>query len=87
VAAVRHLFAGLAAAAAGLVAATAIKIAWPLLRRPLPQAIAGGAVALACFVAVALLRWPLLATMSALAPLSILLAWPLTPKLPGSGGR
>jgi chromate transporter len=79
---VRHLFAGLAAAAAGLVVATAAKLALPLAQRA-----ARGwwriVIAALCFAAVAVLRLPLLPTMLTLAPLSILLAWRL---LPGPAG-
>ena len=70
---VRRLFAGLAAAAAGLVVAIAVKIAATLGRRP-----AAIAVAVLAFAAVALLRLPLLPTMLVLVPLSILLAWRAT---------
>ena len=67
---VRRLFAGLAAAAAGLVLAISCKIAWGLRGKPL-----GIAVAVLCFVAIAVLRLPLLSTMVVMAPLGILLAW------------
>lgn len=63
---VRDAFDGLAAAASGLVLATACKIAWPLRART-----AGVAVAAATFAAVALLRLPLLPTMLALVPFSV----------------
>lgn len=67
---IRHLFAGLAAAAAGLLISMAIRITLPLRqRKPLI------AVAAVCFVGVAFLRWPLLPTMLALTPLSILIVW------------
>ncbi|MBB3610715.1 chromate transporter [Rhizobium sp. BK602] len=69
---IRHLFAGLAAAAAGLLVSMAIKIMLPLRRKPVAIAI----VAL-CFIAIAVLRLPLLPTMLVLAPLSILLTWRL----------
>jgi chromate transporter len=75
---VRALFAGLAAAAAGLVAATAAKLARPLLRQKV-----GAGVAVLCFAAVAVLRLPLLPTMLVVAPLSMLLAWRFMP----GGGR
>lgn len=68
--ALQHLFAGLAAAAAGLMIATAAKMARPLLKKPLPLLIAA-----ACFGAIAILRLPLLWTMLVLAALSILLRW------------
>ena len=67
---VRHGFAGLAAAAAGLVLATSCRIAWPLRERPL-----GLALAVAAFTAIAVLRLPLLPTMAALAPAGVLLHW------------
>lgn len=64
---VRHLFAGLAAAAAGLLIAMALKVLQPLRRRPV-----GLALAVSCFVAIALLRTPLVPTMLVAAPLSVL---------------
>ena len=66
-------FAGLAAAASSLVVAMAVKIAAPLQHH-----VAGAAVALVAFAAVALLRLPLLPTMLVIAPASILLCrrWP-----------
>lgn len=67
---VRHMFSGLAAAAAGLLVSMAVKIAVPLFRRP-----EGLAVAALCFVAIAVLRLPLLPTMLTLAPFSVLLTW------------
>ena len=65
---VQRAFAGLAAAAGGLLLATAAKIAWPLRSAPL-----GMAVAALAFGMVALVRLPLLPTMAALVPLSIFL--------------
>lgn len=65
---VQGAFAGLSAAAGGLLLATAVQIAWPLRTQPL-----GVAVAALAFVLVALVRLPLLPTMAALVPLSILL--------------
>jgi chromate transporter len=67
-----ELIAGLGAGASGLVAATAAKMAWPLIRRR--PATAAPFVVLA-FVAVGLLRLPLVGVLMVLAPLSILLAW------------
>jgi len=64
---IKHLFAGLAAAAAGLLISMAVKIAMPL-RKSLPLAV----LAIICFVAIAILRWPLLWTMLAMTPISIL---------------
>lgn len=63
-----HMFAGLAAAAAGLLIAMAAKLAWPLRRKP--PAIAIG---IAIFVAIAGLHLPLVPTMLVMAPISIFL--------------
>jgi chromate transporter len=63
---VMHMFAGLAAAAAGLLIAMAIKLALPLRRRPLALGIAA-----VVFVAIVFLRLPLVPTMLVMAPLSI----------------
>jgi chromate transporter len=65
---VRHAFTGLAAAAAGLILATACKIAWPLRSRPLDVALA-----MVAFAAIAFVRLPLLPTMLALVPVGILM--------------
>lgn len=66
----RHMFAGLAAAAAGLLVATAVKMALPLRRKPLAILIAT-----VFFIAIALFRFPLLPTMLVLVPLSIAASW------------
>ena len=66
--AVRHAFAGLAAAAAGLLVGLAAKLLWPLRRQPVPAGLA-----LLCFLAIAVLRVPLLPALLVLAPLSVLL--------------
>jgi chromate transporter len=63
---------GIAAAAAGLVAATCAKMARPLLRDRLGVA---PLIALATFVSVGVLRWPLHWSLLVLAPISILIAW------------
>ncbi len=65
---VKHLFAGLAAAAAGLLIQMAVKIALPL-RRNLVLA----AVAVICFIAIAFLRIPLLWVMLVMTPISVVL--------------
>jgi chromate transporter len=70
----QHVFAGLAAAAAGLLTATALKIATPLRSKPTSIVIA-----LLCFGAIALLRLPLLPTMLILTPLSIFATWKYRP--------
>jgi chromate transporter len=66
---IRHLFAGLAAAAAGLLISMAVKIVLPLWRKPV-----AAFIAMLGFIAIALLRFPLLPTMLVLTPLSIYLA-------------
>jgi chromate transporter len=67
---IRRIFSGVAAAAAGLVLATGIKMALQLPRAWKTLAIAGMA-----FVCVGLLRLPLFWVLLALAPLSIAIAW------------
>jgi chromate transporter len=66
---VRHLVTGLSAGAAGLVLATAIKIALPLRSSP-----RGLLVAAAGFAALGLLRLPFLPSLCVLVPVSIALA-------------
>lgn len=63
---------GMAAAAAGLVIAMAAKMAVPILRRRLRSA---APIMAATFVAVAILRWPLLLAVVVMAPIAIALAW------------
>ncbi|MBC7635485.1 MAG: chromate transporter [Acetobacteraceae bacterium] len=65
---VQRALAGMAAGAAGLVLATALKIAAPLRGRKL-----GLAIAAIGFVAIGVLQLPLLATLLVLVPASILL--------------
>lgn len=67
---IRHLFAGLAAAAAGLLLSTAAKILWPLRGKPL-----GLAISAACVLAIAVLKLPLFPVLLTLAPLSIVAFW------------
>lgn len=67
---IAHLFAGLAAAAAGLLIAMAVKLLWPLRRKP-----EAAGVALLMFGAIAFLRTPLLPTMLVFTPISVLVAW------------
>jgi chromate transporter len=66
---VRHLFAGLAAAASGLLISMAIKIVLPLRDKPM-----AALIAVLGFAAIAVARLPLLPTMLVLTPLSIYLA-------------
>jgi chromate transporter len=67
---VQHMFAGLAAAAAGLLVSMAIKVVWPLRAN-----VVGMIIAALCFVAIAVLRLPLLPTMLTLSAVSIFIAW------------
>ena len=66
----RHVFAGLAAAAAGLLVSTALK-----MLAPLRTSLSGLGIVALCLIAIAWLRLPLLPTMLVLAPLSILVTW------------
>lgn len=63
---------GMAAAAAGLVVAMAIKMGWPILERRPWSALP---VIAATFVAVAWFRLPLILVVLAMAPFAITLAW------------
>ncbi len=65
---IQHLFAGLAAAAAGLLIQMAVKIARPLRGQWL---LAG--IAAVCFAAIALLRLPLVWVMLVMTPVSVLM--------------
>jgi chromate transporter len=67
-----RVLAGMAAAACGLIAATAAKMAEPLIRG---RAVWALAVVLAAIGAVGVIRWPLPWVLLGLAPLSIGLAW------------
>lgn len=69
--AVAHGLAGMAAAASGLVLATALRIAAPVRRRP-----GAMAVAVAAFAGVALLRLPLLPVLLVLTPAAMFLQRP-----------
>ncbi|MCO5107758.1 MAG: chromate transporter [Burkholderiaceae bacterium] len=65
---VQRAVAGMAAVAAGLLIATAVKLA----RTQPARWLALGALA---FVAVGVLRWPLVSVLAALLPLAIVLGW------------
>ncbi|WP_034292547.1 chromate transporter [Herbaspirillum sp. RV1423] len=79
---IKHLFAGLAAAAAGLLVQMAIKIALPLRKN---LVLAG--LAAVCFVAIAWLRIPLLWTMLVMTPVSVVITAKLAEKkAAGKGG-
>jgi chromate transporter len=64
---VRHVIAGLTAAAAGLLVALAVRIVLPLRARP-----AAFLVVAAAAIGIGVLKWPLLTTMLIMAPVSIL---------------
>lgn len=70
--ALRRTLTGIVMAAAGLLIATVVKMAVPLLRggiRPAPFVLAATALA------IGVMRWPLLWVMVALVPTSIALSW------------
>lgn len=68
---VRRVLAGLAPAAAGLIVATAAKMARPMFRSFGPAPF----VVVAMALAIGYMRWPLLIVMLVLVPASIGLAW------------
>jgi len=72
IAALQRMLLGVAAAAVGLVLGTCAKMALPLLKDRFAIA---PLIALATFVAVGVLRWPIYAALAVLIPLSIALAW------------
>jgi chromate transporter len=72
VAAISQILSGVAAAAAGLLIATVVKMALPLLRTWRDP---GLIVAFAAFAAIGPLGWPLPWVIAVLAPLSLALAW------------
>ena len=65
---------GMGAVAAGLVAATALKLVGALARNPLGRPLAFGAVALT-LLTVAVLRWPLALVLGGLGSVAVGLAW------------
>ena len=67
---IRHLFTGLAAAAAGLLLTTAGKILWPLRDKPLAIVIASAVV-----LAIAVFKLPLLPVLLVVAPVSVVARW------------
>jgi chromate transporter len=68
----QHMLRAVAAAAAGLVLGTCAKMARPLVKDRLWVA---PLLALATFVLIAILRWPLYLALGLLVPLSVLIAW------------
>jgi chromate transporter len=72
VAALQRVLAGVAAAAAGLTISTGLKMAGPLLRE---RPGLGHGVAMAAFLTVGILRWPIYWALGVLIPCGIALAW------------
>ncbi|MGA9009208.1 MAG: chromate transporter [Xanthobacteraceae bacterium] len=68
----RRALTGVAAAAAGLMLATVAKMVQPLFRN---RAAVGLAIALATFLAIAVMQWPLPFVLLAIVPVSIAYAW------------
>ncbi|HUC61410.1 MAG TPA: chromate transporter [Alphaproteobacteria bacterium] len=69
--AVEHLFAGITAAASGLLLGTAGKLARPLVKRP-----AGVLFLALAFIGIVVLRWHMILVLLALAPFSTAAYWP-----------
>ena len=69
---------GMGAVAAGLILATAAKLAGSLRTSRLGASLAG-AFALATFATIALLRWPLVGVIAGLGSVAVALAWWRTP--------
>jgi chromate transporter len=70
--ALQRVLAGVAAAAAGLTVSTGLKMAGPLLRQRPGFA---HALAMAAFLAVGILRWPIYWVLGVLIPCGIAVAW------------
>jgi chromate transporter len=70
--ALQRVLAGVAAAAAGLTVSTGLKMAGPLLHQRPGFA---HALAMAAFLAVGILRWPIYWVLGALIPCGIAVAW------------
>jgi chromate transporter len=70
--ALRRALTGVASAAAGLMIATVAKMARPLFQR---SAVTRPAIALATFVAIGVVQWPLPLVLAVIVPVSIALAW------------
>jgi chromate transporter len=70
--ALQRMFIGVAAAAAGLTLSTTIKMLQPMFKERLGTP---HLMALAGFVGVGVLRWPIYWVLGVLMPLSVALAW------------
>jgi chromate transporter len=68
----RRMLTGVASAAAGLMMATVAKMARPLFRN---RAVTGPLVAIATFVAIGIMQWPLPLVLAVIVPVSIAAAW------------
>jgi chromate transporter len=68
----RRALTGVAAAAAGLMMATVAKMLQPLFRN---RAVVGPLIAVATFVAIAIMHWPLPLVLLVIVPVSIAYAW------------
>jgi len=85
---VQHVLVGMSAIAAGLVIATALKMALGLSRvnERWKQMASTAFIGVAAFFGVGVMGWPLIAVAAVLAPLSIALAWaqsaPASPEQP-----
>jgi chromate transporter len=69
--ALQRMFTGVAAAAAGLIISLSVKMAEPIWKQRKPLAFA---VAIAAFVAVGVMRWPIWWVLGVLIPISIAIA-------------
>jgi len=67
----RRVLGGIAAAAAGLLIATTVKMATPLFKELGPAPL----IAILTVFGIGVMRWPLVAVLAVLVPLSIALAW------------
>jgi chromate transporter len=70
--ALSRILSGIAAAAAGLLIAIVAKMAAPIFRKRWDF---GPPIAIAAFIGVALMHWPLPLVFLVLAPVSVALAW------------
>src|SRR3954466_3530521 len=70
--ALQRTLAGVSCAAVGLVIGVAGRMMWPLVKRREPVALG---FLIAVFVAIGLLRWPLVPVLLVAIPLSILVTW------------
>ncbi len=74
IAALQRILAGVAAAAAGLTISTGLRMAGPLARER-PGLGQGQGLAIAAFLAVGILRWPIYWVLGVLIPGGIAVAW------------